>query len=670
LVRVLFAIATVDDLIDDARGGALSACTGVEQVGSTMASMPHYLSQGVNKMTAQGVTKAVAGLRSMVSMTLTGVEEIIIFYIGMLTNTYLCLITLAVSGSLHTVVNVLSDAQAGLASELKTVGDDIGGTAKSLQDGINKLVSGINTVLSSSAPKIDFSKQIAEVQNLKLPGNLTDGLQKLNSSIPTFADVKNFTENVIRLPFEEVKTLIDKAWSNYTFDHTLFPVPQKETLNFCTGNNHINNFFDHLRQIARTAKKVFVSVLLILALVACVPAALLEIRRYARLKVRAYKVNQYATDPIDTIYLSARPYTSDIGRWAAAKFRSTRRQVLVRWCVAYCTSLPALLLLSIALAGLLSCLCQYILLKIVQREVPALTAEVAEFAGDVVNGLNKASSSWATGANALIIKEGGKLNNDLFTWVNISTVAVNNTLNAFVDQTVGVLNKTFGGTPLYDPIKGVFDCLIGLKVQGIEAGLTWVHDHAHLDFPLLPNDTLTAGALLSKSNSDFANFFNDPKATTQDDVSRAVNKIGDKVAKSIRQEAIVAGMLLVAWFVVFSSGLAYVAWKVRGRDSVAPEQYYDPRQGADNFAATADKNDVRPMSPAPAYSTAQADVSNHAPYTLNPHPFPSRQQEEEYTEKTQGPTYDNYTSGSSQSQNPPSVNYYNNSNNNEKRGFI
>lgn len=56
LARVLLAVNGLDSDIASAKTEALSACTSVENVGSAMASMPHYLSQGVNEMAADGVT--------------------------------------------------------------------------------------------------------------------------------------------------------------------------------------------------------------------------------------------------------------------------------------------------------------------------------------------------------------------------------------------------------------------------------------------------------------------------------------------------------------------------------------------------------------------------------------------------------------------------------------
>ena len=57
------------------------------------------MSKGVNELTASGVEKAVNGLMSMLDLSVTGVEEIVVFIFNLLTSTYVCLITLAVNGS-------------------------------------------------------------------------------------------------------------------------------------------------------------------------------------------------------------------------------------------------------------------------------------------------------------------------------------------------------------------------------------------------------------------------------------------------------------------------------------------------------------------------------------------------------------------------------------------
>lgn len=596
-----------------------------------MASMPHYMSQGVNKMTAHGIDKAVHGLVEVVNLSLTGVEEIIVFVIGMMTNTYLCLITLAVSGSLHYAVDLLNNVQGELNNTLKAIGSDISKATSDVQSSLNTLAKGINTFLGSSVPSIDMSKEVNALNNFKLPTNFNDDLIKLNNSIPTFDQVKNVTDTLIRLPFEDLKKLIGVQMGNYSFNDSLFPVPQKKQLTFCSDNNDINTFFDELVKIERIAQKVFIAVLTIAAVVACVPMAWLEIRKWRSLQQRARLVGMKAYDPMDAVYMSSRPWTSRIGWWFAGKFNSPRRQIIARWAVAYPTSIPALFILSIALAGLFSCLCQYIFLKMIEKEVPELTAMVANFTDKVVDELNNASARWATDSNQVIATEGLKLNQNLLGWVNTSTVAVNNTLNAFVDETIHLLNVSFGGTPLYDPVVGVFNCLIELKIRGIESGLTWVHDNAHIAFPQLPNDTFTlAGLAKSTDNNDASNFLSDPGTVAADDINSAVNHVTNFIAEAIRQEAIISTMVLVAWLILVLISIIRAFLLFGGRDKVrgeagneyntpAPEPQMPVMQEA---MPPPVMTQHRPQSAAPPYQYADPDVNRSAPYALNPHPFP------------------------------------------------
>src|SRR5262249_10815339 len=152
-------------------------------------------------------------------------------------------------------------------------------------------------------PSININDKLTALDNLKLPSSLTDGIDKLNASIPTFADVNNFTSNIIRLPFEEVKKLINETMVDYKFDRSAFPVPQREQLSFCSDNNGINGFFDSIAALVRTAQKVFIGVLLVAAIAACVPMAWHEIRRWRLMKERSVLVGKDAHDPMDVVYI-------------------------------------------------------------------------------------------------------------------------------------------------------------------------------------------------------------------------------------------------------------------------------------------------------------------------------------------------------------------------------
>ncbi|KFZ08975.1 hypothetical protein V501_05762 [Pseudogymnoascus sp. VKM F-4519 (FW-2642)] len=578
LARVLLAIQGLDNNIASAKAKALSACTSVENVGSAMASMPHYMSGGVNAMAASGVTKAVNGLMSMLMLAITGVEEIVLFIINMMTSTYICLITLVVGGALHAALEVIDKAGQFLNKTLTSVTGEI-------TDGINGFQSNMNSFLKdiagvtglfggeSSPPTIDLTSEMNKLKSINFnAANLDTNVKALDAKIPDFSEVHNFTNNLIRTPFEEIKKLINASTIGYTFDKSVFPVAQKEALTFCSDNNGINDFFNGLSKTADVARKAFIGIVVALAIIACVPMAYREIRRWRITKQRALLIQKQAFDPMDVMYLAARPYTSTAGIKVASKMKTTKKQVLTRWFVAYITTIPALFVLLLAFAGFFSCLCQYILVRTIEKEVPALTNQVGDFSQNVVLALNNASEQWAVGANGVITSTNAKINTDVFGWVTTSTTAVNNTLNVFVDMVDTLLNDTFGGTILYTPIQETLNCLLLLKIQGIEKGLTWVHDNAHVAFPPFDKDVFSLGAAASLSGEpDQESFLASPGSSASDDISGAVQHVVDFMYKTIREEAIIATVLFAVYLLIVLIGASRLIVGMMSRDKTRAE---------------------------------------------------------------------------------------------------
>ena len=624
LVRLLIGIAGLHNDLGSAKSEAMSACTAVESVGSTMASMPHYLSAGVNDLAGTGIEKAVHGLMSMLLLTVTGIEEIVVFVINMMTSTYMCLITLVVAGSLHVALKVAEDVSNFLNSTLKDIGHDI---SSGITDFQNSVVNGVNNAFKAAdpidkTPKLDVTGSLDKLNNLQLPSTLDQGLAKLNNSIPTFQDVQNFTDNLIRLPFDELKTVLNGSL-NFNFNRSLLPVPQKEQLTFCSGKNGISDFFDDLADIANLARRIFIAVLVILAILVCIPMAYQEIRRWRTMKKRSELVADKSFDPLDVMYITSRPYTATAGIKAAAPFGSTKKQILTRWVIAYATTAPALLVLSLGITGLLSCLCQYILLKALVREVPALAEEVGDFAGLVVGKLENASESWANGTNDAIMGINNDINHKVFGWVNITTGAINSTLNAFIHDTTDVLNRTFGGTILYDPVTGIFECLIGLKVASFQKGLDWVSDNANVEFPTIPNNTFSLGAAASladpSSSNSSASFLASPGSETTNEIEGIVLKLTNHIANGIRTEAIIAMCILLIWVIILLLGIIralYVGFRSEKSRAVGGSSYAGDIPMEEQPAGR-DYNTAAPSGPAPAY---EPPISNGAGTTR---PFPS-----------------------------------------------
>ncbi|KAI5301358.1 plasma membrane fusion protein prm1 [Ascosphaera atra] len=563
LARLLLSTSSLNSDMASAEREALSACRGVETTGSAMASMPHYMSQGANELTAIGLEKSVHALMQTLDMVVYGVEEMTVWYINMITGMYMCLITFAVSGSLHSAMNVVEDATKFLNKTMHKLGSEVGDAISVGGKALNDASSGVESFFTDGKNKdglnIDTSKLQHKLDNVTLPSNLLDPLKKLNDSLPTFKDVQNLTDTAIKLPFQEVRKLIKEALPDYEFNSSMFPVPEKESLTFCTDGNGIDDFFRHLAQVIAIAKKIFIIALVVAAVLACIPMAYRELRSWRLMRKQSEFVHgaELKQDPMDVVYLVSRPHTSKAGLKVAGWVGGDdKRKKIARWFVSYITSPAALFVLCLGVAGLLSCLCQFILLRAVQKVVPELTDEVGDFSEKVVHSIQNASVSWANGTNTVINNTNNDINEKVFGWVNTTTHGINHTLNVFMDETMGVLNKTFGGTILEDPVQELFYCILGMKVEAVEKGLTWVSDHAHIDFPHVPNDTFSLAVKKASNDSSNAdNFLASPGDSTTDAVSGAVIKVVHAFEHALVTETCVSAAVCGVWLLVVLLGL-------------------------------------------------------------------------------------------------------------------
>jgi len=153
---------------------------------------------------------------------LTGVEELVLFIINsyksmflcrVLTNadTYLCLITLAVRGSLGAVVDAAEDTVNFLNSTLSTIEHNILSDAAAAQNtilnSVNGIVGGISGAIglgTLNIPPITIPAA-SQLLNVTIPTTVSTALENLNNSIPTFDQVKNATDSAVQFPFDLLK---------------------------------------------------------------------------------------------------------------------------------------------------------------------------------------------------------------------------------------------------------------------------------------------------------------------------------------------------------------------------------------------------------------------------------------------------------------------------------
>ncbi|EPQ63838.1 Pheromone-regulated multispanning membrane protein [Blumeria graminis f. sp. tritici 96224] len=583
LCRLLLVTRDIQSNTETAKEEALQACTSVESIGSAMASMPHYLSSGVNTLTANTITHTVNGLMDMMLDSLDVMSNILLFVINMFTQTYACLITFAVTGSLSATIELIEKVGNYLNETVGSITTSLASDTKEFQDVLNDMLKKIQIppFLSGTRtiPKIDLSRSIDALHTIKIdPSVFNAELNKLNASLPTFADVQNFTSDVIKLPFTKLKTLVNDSRPLYTFDHNIFSVAPKKELTFCSDSNTINNFFDDITSLILKGKIVLSIFLSILAVLLGIFMALKEVRVWRKLQDHSHFITNHAQDRLDLIYISSRLQTATAGIHIASKFFATpKRRNLARWFIAYITSFRALFLLSLGFSGLFSCFCQYVLLQSVKKEVPQIAEEIGNFTGKIVHSLNDASKEWAVDANYVIEGMNSRINKDVLGWVQVGTSAVNMTVDMFTLKMNEALNTTFGGTVLYKPVLEVMNCLVGLKVASFQKGLTWVQEHAHVKLPELQPDVFSIGAATSLASPN--SFLASPGSTTSDKVTSAVEKVIKKLQDGIRVEAIISSVLVMLWLVLVLMALCRVlaadSMKDYPRHQIDPPDYTD-----------------------------------------------------------------------------------------------
>jgi len=116
---------------------------------------------------------------------------------------------------------------------------------------------------------------------------------------------------------------------------------------------------------------------------------------------------------------------------------------------------------------------------------------------------------------------------------------------------VTTIESAFGNTPLAGPILDVLNCVLLMKVQGIQDGLTFVNENAKVQFPRVDNSTANSVQSLSVTQ------------TNESSLAGILNAVVDKWLHSIRQQAIVAGTLFALYCLIVFVGYCRMSYALK-----------------------------------------------------------------------------------------------------------
>lgn len=515
-----------------------------------------------------GITNTLRGLIKILTMILSSLLEILMFIIERTYGTIVCVATSFIKGLIGLAAAAVQDLLQGIEDGLEDIVGGLVSAVNVVATGLDSVVDEVNAFLGAKIPSLDDVQ--AEVAKLSSHSfiNATaafDSITDFDNKIPNFDGIIADVQAVIGMPFTTVETLLNESFGNWSMDPSVFPIASKETLTFCTGNDTITELFDVLFIIAKSARVIVLTGMLLAALLAAAFMAWFEFQSYRTTVVNSKLLLN--REGMDTVYVVARPLTARTGLWISQKVsKDPNRQMLIRWVVAYATTYTALFVLSLAVAGAFSVLCQFFIMRAVQKETPALAQEVGTFVTNAMGALESSSTQWANESNQAVLNLQNDINNKILIHIKDATGAVVTLINTFESDTTTLLENFFGSNPIGvaadNFTETLLNCVIFNALNKVKSGIAWIDEEAQVTLPEFPFDVFSMGATGSSANSSFSTLLTNSGAQTADDVTNALNKVVVMLRSSIVQEGLVALVLFLVYIAYVFFAVAQAALRM------------------------------------------------------------------------------------------------------------
>ncbi|KAG1715620.1 hypothetical protein ID866_1544 [Astraeus odoratus] len=592
IFRLQISSAESQTAVANAKGDLLSACLAAEQAATAAASMPRYLAIASNQQFADAVNGTMNGARAALVLALTCMEAIINFLIDIYRSTFLCFLELVVVGGLGLLISAVQEITSFLQTTLNSIVTSLKNDASSINSAIQSAVNAVNQVNpfgDIQAPQFDLSSFDA-LSNITIPTDFETALINLNNSLPTVSSIKNSIQDLVDTPFEAVKAEINNTFIGLTFDASVLPVPQQNTVSFCNDldTSSIDNLGHDLLWITKIITIVLVVVLFLMLAGQCAFewykwGCLQRHLRYTReawmSDPTVYQPTTAQAAPMVTLndhnllMLQAdaqHPLLTRIANTLSARLGFTPSQhIHLRWLLHYIFHPPALACFLIGFFGLLSVQIQLIAVSPLEAKYSAqAAASVQDLSNTIATQMNSSmynqSASYASQVNSRVDTVQTSINDGLFGWVNGTTTTLNATLNNFYTDVQNLVTTVFNGTILETPAQDFVMCLIGSKVEALEEALTFLNENLNVDLPRVNDSAL----VLSQNNVDE---ITQPIATAaigggQDNSSGLIGTLVATYVNSLKQERIMFSIFLGLWGVVVLMGLAIVFWHSYARN--------------------------------------------------------------------------------------------------------
>ncbi|GAA5863593.1 hypothetical protein JCM3774_006541 [Rhodotorula dairenensis] len=633
LVTLAYLLTAIPTLVREAKLSLSAACQGVQGAANVAVSMPHYMADGVNELNVKAINAITHGAGTMLDLLLQALEAIVLFMIDMYRSLYLCLLDLAVHGSITVLVRGIEEAQEFVTEAMQGVRTTIQAAVSGVNSGLEHTIGLVDKIpgVNIDVPQIDVP-QLSALENVTLPNTLVNALENLNSTIPTVAEVRASLDALVSRPIDDLRASINSTLRGSTLSVEVLPVPPREQVELCAelDTTWIDDVGEDLAHFVRVAIGLVVVVMLLFLTANAIweryryrvflggvdaarEAWLRDLSESARahvgtVKSPAFEVAEEAHEALSRRNLlsflnaSRHPtlfkHANRVSSFLSLRTSAARTNLI--WFLSYIAHPYACGFLVLGIVGLVVVQIQIAVLDGPVRNVTHQRAEqgAGEFSSSVAETLNSkmstASQKWANGTNAAILELETGINENLFSWVNTTTETLNSTMNGFYDEVTDTLTAVFNETVLQDPALGLVYCLVGSKVDAISSALTWIHAHAHLSLPTVSPSIL----LLSPNRTEDLT-----ASLTNPELSISAPSIADRMInaylRSLEQQRMGFFVAIGIWALVLLMGIIGAWWRAAGCELWQHWRGANESAGGDPDDQTSHGDDAEKMRFAP-----------------------------------------------------------------------
>ncbi|GBC34268.1 uncharacterized protein OCT59_018895 [Rhizophagus irregularis] len=576
--RLFIAMNSIDPIIEDIRQRVNKSCDALELATSSLISLPHFMAGPFNDSITDTINSTIRGFVRTLDLGIQALNGIIVFFINLYKSTFRCLLELAVRGSISAVSEAVIFLQGfsnnALAGIKTAIDNSIAGINSSLE-GVRNALSNVGGLLNLPEIPTVSIPAAEDLNKVTFPTTgIVNGLDTLNASIPSMDEIENRLTNLISIPFNELRVIINNSMSDIKFNSSILPVPPMgNNIKFCENNLNLevlDNIKNDLKRTAWIGLSILfaLSILLILANIFYIWISHKRFMNKVDKSLNNFKrtnSNINKNSIIDIIKFSENPFLQNYIVKTSTYFKNRENQKIYRWFWDYILFKPAIICFIIGLSGIISIFIQIAILNGVRHTYKdEISESIANFGNTVMglmnSNLQESSKQYSTQSNNIIINLENDINQNLFGWVNITTTALNNTLNTAVDEIVGFVNTTFGGVPfIRNVIDELLNCLILVKIKGIQSGLTFIKDNSHLGLPRVSENILMIkpdkmNSVISEATIRFAG------EPDEEGTGGQIGRLFDAYEDRLKSELPLFWILIACWGVVLIFGLIRIIW--------------------------------------------------------------------------------------------------------------